>query len=80
VTGNEARNMFQMKMNVDHQGPRPLLNNRHVAEPPCFSLYLRTFKEVFLCITQMNKTSFRQKKKNRKEQSHAAVPFFLHNA
>jgi hypothetical protein len=39
VTGKEARNMFQMKKNVDHHGPRSILNNRHVAEPPCFSLY-----------------------------------------
>jgi hypothetical protein len=51
VTGKEGRNIFQMKKNVDHHGPRPILNNRHFAEPPCFSLYKRTFKEV-LCSTQ----------------------------
>jgi hypothetical protein len=28
-----------MKKNVNRHGPRPLLNTRHFAEPPFFSLY-----------------------------------------
>jgi hypothetical protein len=33
--------MFKRKKNVDRHGLRPLpvLNNPHLAEPPCFSLY-----------------------------------------
>jgi hypothetical protein len=39
VTGNEA--MFQMKMNVDQQGPRPLLITiSMLLNPLVFSLYI----------------------------------------
>ncbi len=34
--------MFKKGM-LDHYDLRPLLNNRHLAEPPCFSVYT-TFK------------------------------------
>jgi hypothetical protein len=35
--------MFKRKTNVDRHSLTELLNNRHLAEPPCFSLYT-TFK------------------------------------
>jgi hypothetical protein len=28
--------MFEMKKNVDRPGPRPLLDNPHIADSPCF--------------------------------------------
>jgi hypothetical protein len=30
---------FKFQTDIDRHGPRPLLNHRHLAEPPPFSLY-----------------------------------------
>jgi hypothetical protein len=81
VAGNEARNMFQRKKNVDHQGPRPLLNNRHVVEPPCFSLYIHAPLKKFCVVRKMNETlslqycqAFARRKKIQKRTISCSYP------